>query len=72
MFTLFRAYEVLSDSVKRQQYDQPNPFGGAGNFDGGNPSGGFRQQGGNPFEDIADLFRRSGFSGFNPQGFRQQ
>lgn len=48
------AYEVLSDSTKRQQYDQfghEGPMGGAGGFDGFNFGGGF---GG--FEDIFSSF----------------
>lgn len=52
------AYEVLSDSSKRQQYDQfghaafdPSQGGGQGGFGGGFGGGGF---GG--FEDIFDMF----------------
>lgn len=47
------AYSVLSDKEKRQQYDNPSPFGNGGNpFEGFNPFGG-----GNPFGfDFADLF----------------
>ena len=41
------AYEVLSDDKKRQQYDNPNPFGNMG--------GGF-----NPFEDFINNFNRGG------------
>lgn len=40
------AYEVLSDDKKRQQYDNPNPFGNMG--------GGF-----NPFEDFIHNFNNS-------------
>ena len=41
-----QAYETLSDPQKKQQYDNPSPFG---NF----------EQGGNPFEDIfGDIFGR--------------
>lgn len=44
------AYRTLSDPQKRQQYDNPSPFGGQGGF-------GF-QQGGAPFdfETIFDIF----------------
>ena len=48
------AYEVLSDSTKRQQYDQfghEGPMGGAGGFDGFNFGGGF-----SGFEDIFSSF----------------
>lgn len=64
------AYDVLSDSKKREAYDQfghagagANPFGGAGGpfgGQGGGPySGGFRStnMGGDPFQDIfGDVF----------------
>mgnify|MGYP003150202702 FL=1 len=40
-----QAYETLSDSDKRNEYDNPNPFR---NFQGGDPFAGR----GNPFEDI--------------------
>jgi molecular chaperone DnaJ len=49
------AYEVLSDSTKRQQYDQfghEGPMGGAGGFDGFNFGGG----GFGGFEDIFSSF----------------
>jgi molecular chaperone DnaJ len=54
------AYEVLSDSTKRQQYDQfghEGPMGGAGGFDGFNFGGGF---GG--FDDIFSSFFGGGRS----------
>ena len=57
------AYEVLSDSTKRQQYDQfghEGPMGGAGGFDGFNFSGGF---GG--FDDIFSSFFGGGRSQSN-------
>lgn len=45
------AYDVLSDPDKKQQYDNPNPFGEGFNFDG-DPFGQ-----GNPFGDIfRDIF----------------
>ena len=44
------AYDTLSDSDKRAEYDNPNPFG---NFQGGDPFAGQ----GNPFGDIfGDIF----------------
>lgn len=52
------AYETLTDPQKRQQHDNPNPFGGNGggfefHFGGGGPqdifSQFFSQRGGNPF-----------------------
>ena len=57
------AYEVLSDSTKRQQYDQfghEGPMGGAGGFDGFNFGGGF---GG--FDDIFSSFFGGGRSQTN-------
>lgn len=57
------AYEVLSDSTKRQQYDQfghEGPMGGAGGFDGFNFGGGF---GG--FDDIFSSFFGGGRSQAN-------
>ncbi len=44
------AYEILSDSGKRQQYDQ---FGHAAFSQGGGPGGGF---GGFGFDDMGDMF----------------
>jgi molecular chaperone DnaJ len=38
------AYDILSDPVKKQQYDNPNPFGGTNGFSG--------------FDDFFDLFNR--------------
>lgn len=64
------AYEVLSDSEKRQRYDQ---FGHAGL--GGAAGGGFGGAGGMSMEDIfshfGDIFggRFSSFSGFGFDGF---
>ena len=57
------AYEVLSDSTKRQQYDQfghEGPMGGTGGFDGFNFGGGF---GG--FDDIFSSFFGGGRSQSN-------
>ena len=78
------AYQVLSDSQKRQQYDQfghanPNPFGG-----GGNPFGGssYSWSSGNPnvqfdfggFEDPFELFEQIFGGGGSPfgQSFRRR
>lgn len=57
------AYEILSDSGKRQQYDQFghdafDPSAGAGGFGGGFGGGGFSGFGG--FEDIFDMFGGGG------------
>lgn len=50
------AYQILSDKEKRNQYDNPNPFG-----NGGNPFEGFGGFGGNPFGfDFGDLFGGGG------------
>ncbi len=55
------AYEILSDPIKKEKYDNPinrgNPFGGFH----GNPFDG-RQ----PFNDIEELFKQFGFAGGNP------
>ena len=51
-----KAYDVLSDSEKRQRYDQFGPagvdpnYGGGGGFSGGFSGGGFG------FDDLGDLF----------------
>jgi molecular chaperone DnaJ/curved DNA-binding protein len=46
-----KAYSVLSDEEKRQQYDAQRRFGGGGGFGGGNGrQGGFGQSGGVHFE----------------------
>ena len=44
-----KAYSILSDEEKRQQYDAQRRFGGGGGFGGGNGGqGGFGQPGGGP------------------------
>jgi curved DNA-binding protein len=59
------AYETLSDPVKRQQHDNPNPFGGHGFH--AHPGGGFEFHfgGGGP-EDLFAQFFNQGFGGHNP------
>ena len=47
------AYRTLSDEEKRQQYDNPNPFG-----QGGAGFGGFNFGGGSPFEEIFKQFNQ--------------
>jgi DnaJ-class molecular chaperone len=47
------AYRTLSDEEKRQQYDNPNPFG-----QGGAGFGGFNFGGGSPFEEIFRQFNQ--------------
>jgi DnaJ-class molecular chaperone len=58
------AYETLSDPEKKQQFDNPNPFGGGG-FPGGGFS--FHTQG----FDINDIFGQM-FGGNPHHGFRPQ
>lgn len=57
------AYRTLSDPQKRQQYDNPNPFGGQG-F--GPQAGGF------DFQTIFDIFGTRFQHGGHPQQPRQQ
>ncbi len=64
---LNKAYDVLSDSEKRQRYDQ---FGHAGvdpNYGGGGFSGGFSGGGFGGFDDLGDIF-----SSFFGGGMRTQ
>ncbi len=64
---LNKAYDVLSDSEKRQRYDQ---FGHAGvdpNYGGGGFSGGFNG-GGFGFDDLGDLFGSFFGGGMRSQG----
>jgi len=60
------AYDTLSDPMKRQQHDNPNPFGG---FHRGDPNGShfeFHFGGGGP-EDIFEQFFRGGRNPFQQQ-----
>lgn len=74
------AYEVLSDTEKKKNYDQfghadGNPFGGAGGgFNRGGPRGGSGMGGGaDPFADIfGDLFGGAGGNPFGGSRGRQQ
>jgi molecular chaperone DnaJ len=66
------AYEVLSDTEKKKNYDQfghadGNPFSGADGFNRGGPRSNGGGMGGDPFADIfGDLF--GGAGGGNPFG----
>ena len=67
-----QAYEILSDSTKRAQYDQFGSTGGPGGFGGGHGGGqsygGFSQQDFGGFEDIfSSFFGGGGGSGFGGQ-----
>ena len=56
------AYETLSDPVKRQQHDNPNPFHGHpghGGFE-------FHFGGGGPEDIFQQFFNQAGFGGRNP------
>lgn len=56
------AYETLTDPVKRQQHDNPNPFG----------NGGFEFHfGGNPNDHVHDVFKQFFHQGFS-QGHQQR
>lgn len=60
------AYDTLSDSDKRAEYDNPNPFG---NFQGGDPFAGQ----GNPFGDIfGDIFGHRQRQQRQPQNFNAE
>ena len=66
------AYETLSDPQKRQQHDNPSPFGGHG-FQQGGPHGShfeFQFGGGGP-EDLFTQFFSQGFPGGHPFQQRQ-
>jgi len=66
------AYETLSDPVRRQQHDNPNPFGGHG-FQQGGPHGShfeFHFGGAGP-EDLFTQFFSQGFPGGHPFQQRQ-
>lgn len=64
------AYEVLSNPEKRQQYDNPSPFGsGFGDFGGGMEDGEVRQwtdENGNQHFEFRGSGMPGGFGGFNP------
>jgi len=64
------AYDTLSDPVKRQQHDNPNPFGAHGFHS--HPGGGFEFHfgGGHP-EDLFTQFFSQGFPGGHPFQQRQ-
>ena len=68
-----QAYEILSDNEKKQQYDNPNPFGqghpGAG-FPGGFPGGFQFHMNGMNINDIFGSVFGDGFA--RPQGFKPQ
>lgn len=56
-----KAYETLSDTAKRHEYDNPNPFGHHTNFE-------FNFGGGHPEDIFGQFFRQQGFqNGFHGQ-----
>ena len=59
------AYETLTDPVKRQQHDNPNPFHGHGFHQTGPGFHEFHFGGGGP-EDLFAQFFNQGFGGHNP------
>ena len=65
------AYETLSDPVKRQQHDNPNPFGHHGFHQAGPGHFEFHFGGGGP-EDLFQQFFNQGFGGHNPFHRHQQ
>lgn len=66
------AYETLSDPKKREEYDNPNPFGNFGGGGGFSGFGGFGGGGGSSiFDSIFDMFgggRSGGARGGEPMG----
>jgi curved DNA-binding protein len=68
-----QAYEILSDPQKKQQYDNPNPFGQGmpgGGFHGGFPGGFSFHMNGMNMNDIFGTMFGDGFArgpGFKPQ-----
>ena len=65
------AYETLADPVKRQQHDNPNPFGHQGFHQAGPGHFEFHFGGGGP-EDLFQQFFNQGFGGHNPFHRHQQ
>lgn len=64
------AYETLSDPVKRQQHDNPNPF--HSHFDQGGTNFEFHFGGGGPQDIFEHIFKAHGFGGPNPFNQRHQ
>ena len=62
------AYEILSDSQKRQQYNHELEFGSSGFPGGGFPGGGFPFPGGMGGPDIFNMMFGGGFPGMGGMG----